>query len=217
MERTQFPIHERLVSGTLLAMAAGGLDSYSYLLHGNVFAGLQTGNLILLGTNIGSGHFGELWHYIFAILMFMIGAVIVRHLQSFYSNETKLSRQAVVVMYEIALLAVVLVVGRYVPDVLASGILSLAAAAQLQEFRKLKGGPFTSLMMTGNLRTVSEGVYDFIVKHDSKALKKSADMGSIILSFVLGALVMGFLVSLINVFAIAFSMVPLIIFLIRLR
>ncbi|GEP21872.1 hypothetical protein FC71_GL000529 [Latilactobacillus sakei subsp. carnosus DSM 15831] len=43
---------DKVLYGGLLA-AAGGFDSYTFLVYGQVFAGLQTGNLILLGTHIG--------------------------------------------------------------------------------------------------------------------------------------------------------------------
>lgn len=49
---TKIPVHETLIIGILLAMSAGGLDAYTYLVHGEVFAGLQTGNLILLGIHL---------------------------------------------------------------------------------------------------------------------------------------------------------------------
>ena len=53
----EYPLHERLIIGVFLAAAAGGLDAYTYLFHGEVFAGLQTGNFILLGLNLGQGDF----------------------------------------------------------------------------------------------------------------------------------------------------------------
>lgn len=51
-------VHERLEFGMALAATAGGLDAYTYLVHGEVFAGLQTGNFILLGVHLGQGHWG---------------------------------------------------------------------------------------------------------------------------------------------------------------
>ncbi|MEG0079125.1 DUF1275 family protein, partial [Enterococcus sp.] len=53
MKDKEYPLHERLIIGVFLAAAAGGLDAYTYLFHGEVFAGLQTGNFILLGLNLG--------------------------------------------------------------------------------------------------------------------------------------------------------------------
>ena len=56
--------HERLEFGMALAATAGGLDAYTYLVHGEVFAGLQTGNFILLGVHLGQGHLDALIHYL---------------------------------------------------------------------------------------------------------------------------------------------------------
>lgn len=49
----KIPTYEKTFFGALLTMAAGGIDAYSYIFHGQVFAGLQTGNMILLGVNLG--------------------------------------------------------------------------------------------------------------------------------------------------------------------
>ncbi|WP_252904274.1 YoaK family protein [Secundilactobacillus silagei] len=73
------------------------------------------------------------------------------------------------------------------PNMLITGLLSMVAAAQLQEFRQLNGGPFTSLMMTGNLRTLAESIYDGVAGHDKQAVTKGLTIGTIILSFVAGA------------------------------
>ncbi|WP_434976965.1 DUF1275 family protein [Latilactobacillus sakei] len=50
-------ISDKILYGGLLA-AAGGFDSYTFLVHGQVFAGLQTGNLILLGDAYWSNEMG---------------------------------------------------------------------------------------------------------------------------------------------------------------
>jgi uncharacterized membrane protein YoaK (UPF0700 family) len=214
MEPAVFPVHERLAFGCLLTAAAGGLDAYTYLVHGEVFAGLQTGNVILLGITIGGGHFGAAWKYVIAIIAFLAGTMLIRFMQHWFdrheakaaaatisaaSGESrrspKLSRQLAVLLFESTILAVVALVSGSVPDVVATALLSIAAAAQLQEFRKLKGGPFTSLMMTGNLRTLAESAYDGILHrhapepdaHRSAARRKLLDTAAIILSFMVGA------------------------------
>ena len=53
MNEKPYPVHESLLIGTLLTAAAGSFDAFTYLLHGEVFAGLQTGNVILLGIHLG--------------------------------------------------------------------------------------------------------------------------------------------------------------------
>lgn len=76
-----FPTNERLMIGSLLAASAGGFDAFTYLQHGEVFAGLQTGNLILLGVHLGQGQFGVTIHYLIPILAFIFGTMVARFFQ----------------------------------------------------------------------------------------------------------------------------------------
>jgi uncharacterized membrane protein YoaK (UPF0700 family) len=48
-------------------------------------------------------------------------------------------------------------------------------------------------MMTGNVRTLSENVLDFVAQGDKKALRKAGDIVTIIGSFFIGALLSGYL------------------------
>lgn len=86
--------------------------------------------------------------YLIAIGAFMVGTIIVRFLQQHYPEERKPRRQLIVLAWEIFCIIIVALFSNRIADYWASALLSLAAAAQLQEFRKLKGAPFTSLMMT---------------------------------------------------------------------
>lgn len=188
--------YERLLPAFLLAGAAGGLDAYSYLMHGQVFAGLQTGNVILLSINLGQQAWSNIGRYIFSITMFILGTFVLRFLQHYYPTDSKkhISRQSLVIIYEIILLTLVMIISGKVPNLAILATLSIAAAAQLQEFRKIKGLPFTSLMMTGNLRTVAEGLYDSIFHHDRAAFKKTMIFGGVILGFASGAVLVGLFV-----------------------
>ena len=190
MEISKFPLHQRLFFGCILTAAAGGLDAYTYLEHGEVFAGLQTGNVILLGISVGSGHFMQAWKYVISIAAFLVGVVVIRHLQYVHEKRSaKLNRQLMVLSFESVVLVAVACVSGIVPDVVSTAMLSVAAAAQLQEFRKLKGGPFTSLMMTGNLRTLAENAHDSVYRVNEGAMEKLVDTISIIVSFTVGAAV----------------------------
>ncbi|QER68012.1 YoaK family protein [Paucilactobacillus nenjiangensis] len=203
-----FPRHQRLYFGALLAGIAGSLDSYTYLLHGGVFSGLQTGNCILIGVEVSKGGYWQVLKYIVSILAFILGAIIIRFIQYRFELSDSLKRHEIfVLIYECVLMVVVALLGTHIPQMMATAILSIVAAGQLQEFRQLKGGPFTSLMMTGNLRTLGESLFNGWLVGQSKARSKAIDMGTIILSFVAGAVLMGLLVPMLKELAIVCSAV----------
>lgn len=196
-------IHERLEFGMALAATAGGLDAYTYLVHGEVFAGLQTGNFILLGVHLGQGHWGALIHYLIPILAFALGALLARYLQT----KIHKNQQLWFLTFEISLLLIVGIFSPQLPNLVVNALLSIAAATQLQEFQRLKGKPFTSLMMTGNLRNLSTNFFEGFIQHDAAKRIAFRDTLIILSSFVLGALLNGFLVTYFNQRTILFSLI----------
>lgn len=206
-------VHERLEFGMALAATAGGLDAYTYLVHGEVFAGLQTGNFILLGTHLGQGQWSALIHYLIPILAFALGALLARYLQTKISKN----QQLWFLTFEISLLLIVGIFSPHLPNLLANALLSIAAATQLQEFQKLKGKPFTSLMMTGNLRNLSTNFFEGYINHEPAKRAAFLDTLIILLSFVTGALLNGFLVIYFKQQTIFFSLIFLVIAVILLR
>jgi Predicted membrane protein len=179
------------------------LDAYTYLVHGEVFAGLQTGNFILLGVHLGQGHWGALIHYLIPILAFALGALLARYLQT----KIHKNQQLWFLTFEISLLLIVGIFSPQLPNLVVNALLSIAAATQLQEFQRLKGKPFTSLMMTGNLRNLSTNFFEGFIQHDAAKRIAFRDTLIILNSFVLGALLNGFLVTYFNQRTILFSLI----------
>ncbi|AMV60335.1 Membrane protein, putative [Pediococcus damnosus] len=193
MRRHVYPAYQQLYFGAFLAAIAGGLDAYTYLQHGGVFAGLQTGNLILLGVSLSKGQFVKVGYYLIAIIAFGLGTIFIRHMQHFF-KQNYLKRAYFVLGYEFVLMVLVAMISQRAPDVITVMLLAITAAAQLQEFRKLQDGPFTSLMMTGNIRTTAENLYTGYVHHDVTAQQKATDTGIVIGSFAAGAFLSGIFV-----------------------
>lgn len=133
--------YERLLSGSLLVMAAGVLDSYTYLQDGGVFAGLQTGNLILTGLRIGRGDYASIGQALVSLVMFAVGVAIIRVIQYHYPSERAVTRKRVTLVFEILILIVVSLIAGRVSILVTTGLLALAAASQLQEFRRMKNAP----------------------------------------------------------------------------
>ncbi|MCY9806067.1 YoaK family protein [Lentilactobacillus senioris] len=198
-------IAEQPIFGSILTMVAGSIDAYTFILHGEVFAGLQTGNLILLGLNLGRGQFAVSLRYALSLLAFFVGTIFIRILQRshWFSGADKRRRQ-MILLYEFSLLVLIAVFGEYLPNLLATSILSMAAAAELQEFRKLAGGPFTPLMMTGNLRTLAESSFDAVAYHETAAKNKLKTTALIMVTFALGASIMALLIPITGTWTILF-------------
>ncbi len=206
----QFPSTERLPIGMLLAATAGSIDAYTYLAHGGVFAGLQTGNMILTGIALGSGNWPQMVSHLIPILVFAVGTVVVRGLQhSLQANESRCKRALIVLGFEIAMAILIAIIAPSLSDIAASSLVAIIAAAQLQEFRSLRGRAFTSVMMTGNLRNAATGLYDGIIHRSNAAYHQALDGAACIFALIVGATLSGLCTRYLGSRGIIFTVVPL--------
>jgi uncharacterized membrane protein YoaK (UPF0700 family) len=58
----------------LLSLAAGSADAIGYLSLGNVFTSNMTGNLVLLGIDLGQGQVGPATRHVFVLAIFILGS-----------------------------------------------------------------------------------------------------------------------------------------------
>lgn len=191
----------------LLAITSGGIDAYTFIEQGGVFAGLQTGNSILFGISLANHDFAQSLKYIFSIIFFALGIVIIKVMQRKLDSIN--TRKVIIMFYEIV---VIMIVGLLVKDtssVLIVGLLSLVSAAQLQEFKLLKGNPFNPLMMTGNISKIANNAYLALVDHDKKAKSLLIDTIMVITSFILGTFIMGIVDHYLNAYSVLVLIIPL--------
>ncbi|WP_353529950.1 YoaK family protein [Apilactobacillus kunkeei] len=191
----------------LMAITSGGIDAYTFIEQGGVFAGLQTGNSILFGISLANHDFAQSLKYIFSIIFFALGIVIIKVMQRKLDSIN--TRKVIIMFYEIV---VIMLVGLLVKDtssVLIVGLLSLVSAAQLQEFKLLKGNPFNPLMMTGNISKIANNAYLALVDHDKKAKALLIDTIMVITSFILGTFIMGIVDHYLNAYSVLVLIIPL--------
>lgn len=228
-DKNQYPIEERLWFAGILTMIAGSLDAYSFLFHGGVFAGLQTGNLILLGIHLGEYSLDAVIRQTLSILAFIIGTVIIRSIQlrflitpqsdesteqSYLRNRRKQQMNLFVISYEIVLIFMSIFLNTAGNSEIAAMLLSMVAAGELQEFRKVEGETFTPLTMTGDLRALAEAIFDESISHAEMAKKNTRRTFVLMFCFVIGAAIVGYIKTYLSTNTIFVSMIFLIILLV---
>ena len=191
----------------LLAITSGGIDAYTFIEQGGVFAGLQTGNSILFGISLANHEFDQSLKYIFSIIFFALGIVIIKVMQRKLDSIN--IRKVIIIFYEIVVIMIVGLLVKNTSSVLIVGLLSLVSAAQLQEFKLLKGNPFNPLMMTGNISKIANNAYLALVDHDKKAQSLLIDTIMVITSFILGTFIMGIVDHYLNAYSVLVLIIPL--------
>lgn len=177
---------ESFLTAVFLSLSGGLQDAYTYLFRGKVFANAQTGNIVLLSSNIMDGQWDRVLHYLVPLCAFALGVLVAEKMRESFCNMQRLHWRQLVVLGEGLLLFLV----GFLPqeqNLLANAIVSFACAMQVQAFRKVHGYPFASTMCIGNLRSGMDALVAFGHTHDKSALWKSLHYFAIIFIFALGA------------------------------
>ena len=184
-----YPIKESRRAGMLLAATAGFIDSYTFSVHDMRFASFQSGNLLQVGLNIAGGKWLHATIYFWPVLAFLLGSAFNQILKV-YTNKSHQSHTLAALIVEC--LGLLLVAILELQSVSANIILPLLAffmAIQADTFNKIHGMAYMTILSTGNLRTFSSGVTNWLIYHDEMALRQAVRVGPVILAFLFSAII----------------------------
>ncbi|MCI1891556.1 YoaK family protein [Schleiferilactobacillus perolens] len=182
-----FPLHEQLPAAMILAGVGGFMDAYSYLLHGNVFSSLQSGNVILLGIHLARGQWASSGHYLLPLAAFYLGAFLITWFARYVHKPGQRRTHIVGVSAEIFVLLLTAIFANRLPDTVVIAMMSFTAAIQLSVFRKMKGQPYTTTMTTGNIQASAANLANAAMGAQPNAAHRSWDRFAVALGFGLGA------------------------------
>ncbi len=179
-------VAESLSAAMLLAFAGGTLDAFLYLVHGRVFAGAMTGNAVLCGIAILGRKGPDILHHALPIIAFLLGVWISEVLQGRIKHHA--------VTLGLALETAGLLAASFLPlsfpDPVFVFLIALLAAFQIASFRTADTYTYNSTFITGDLRTFIVGLYKALHPATrTEGLRQFRDLGGVIASFLVGALV----------------------------
>ena len=188
---------ESFLTAVFLSLSGGLQDAYTYLFRGKVFANAQTGNIVLLSTNIMDGRWDKVLHYLVPLCAFALGVLAAEKMREHFQVMQRLHWRQLVVLGEVLLLFAV----GFLPqsqNLLANAIVSFSCAMQVQTFRKVNGYAFASTMCIGNIRSGMESLCVYGKTKDKEKLYKAGHYLGIIAMFAVGAAVGGHLILLLH-------------------
>lgn len=210
MTFTKFSYHssrqmsESFVIAALLSISGGLQDVYTYIARDHVFANAQTGNIVLLSTNICERNWSSVLHYAIPVLFFMLGVAATILVRQTFQNLQRFHWRQIVVLIELILLFCV----GFMPEklnLIANALVSFSCAMQVQAFRKVDSYAFASTMCIGNMRSGVEALCAYKQTHHTQTLYKSFHYFGVILLFAFGAGVGSSLIPLLGMHAIWIS------------
>ncbi len=195
---------ESLFVAALLSVSGGLQDVYTYIARDHVFANAQTGNIVLLSTNLYAHNWANVLHYAIPVLFFMLGVAASILIRWLFQNLQRFHWRQIVVFIEILLLFAV----GFLPEqcnLLANALVSFSCAMQVQAFRKVNSYAYASTMCIGNMRSGVDALCDYTQTRDIHTLYKSFHYFGVILLFAFGAGVGSNLIPLLGIHAIWIS------------
>lgn len=169
----------------LLTFSGGYLDAYTWMVHG-VMANAQTANLIFLWVYGTAGNWAKALHFGPPILAFAVGVVIASLLRRLCGERAA----AISLFVEIILLVVIAVLHNRLPQLAGTLGISVVAALQVSAFTRIEGVPYSSVMITGNLRQAVEYLFAASSKSpEPNAAANAAIFTALCMSFGVGAAV----------------------------
>ena len=164
------PVHEQLIFCLLLTAVGGFFDAYTFVNCDGIFANAQTGNLIFVGIDLIEGNFPEVLHYSIPIFSFIVGVLVSKFIETKYKELSIFKHIYMLLLTQIIALVVISLKHEFFGVDIRPIVISFICAIQFDGFRKVNNLVFASVFCTGNLRSMSEHLYKYIVlkKKESK-------------------------------------------------
>ena len=159
------PAQERMRFGLCLVFVGGFLESYTYLLHGHVFANAQTGNLALMMLYAANAD-AHAWYYLVPVGAFLAGVFASEWMRAAMSTRRRASWYHALLAAEAAVLAGIAFLPAGVPDAVVIVLVSFVCSLQFNGFRKTHGMPYATTFCTGNLRSAGEHTFLALKRRD---------------------------------------------------
>lgn len=171
--------------GIILTLSGGFMDAYSYICRGKVFANAQTGNMLLFGVYLSEGNIHKALQYLLPIIAFGLGIALTDFIK--YKQNKYIHWRQILVFIE----AIVLLTVSFIPqahNLIANSMTSFACGIQVEAFRKIHENGIATTMCIGNFRSAIQNLSSFIYYRKNSYLEKFLIYISIIITFILGAI-----------------------------
>ncbi|WP_237334214.1 YoaK family protein [Streptococcus marmotae] len=153
-KKKEYQIFEGLRIAISLTFISGYLNAFTYVTQGGRFAGVQSGNVIMLSYYLARGEFFQAVSFINPIIFFIFGQFVVYIIKSYFRKDEWLRHFISSVIMTLFIFIAVMITP-FVGPVLTMAILAFVASIQIGTFQKLRGAPYANVMMTGNLKNAA--------------------------------------------------------------
>lgn len=207
--KPSYKMMERLRIATIATFISGFVNAYTYTTQQGSFAGVQSGNLLLLAISIGQGAFEKSITYIIPLIFFMLGQAVSYALRQ--RAKSKGYRWHIYVSgVLIVLMLIIATLSPHFPSSFTLAGLALFASIKVDTFKRVRDMTYASVMMTGNVKNMAHHFIKGWCEKDSTLLKHSFYTLLVLLSCIFGAILGTILSQNFDEYSLYFLLLPLI-------
>ena len=142
----------------VLIFVAGFLGAFTYVLRGGVFCNAQTGNVVLLGMELGKGDWNGALYYLIPISAYILGAVVSELLPNPVKHRLAVRWDTLLIAVEMLVIVMLGFVPESAPVQISQLAVNFIASMQYNTFRQAEGVAVATTFVTNHIRQVGVGL-----------------------------------------------------------
>ena len=153
----------------VLIFVAGFLGAFTYVLRGGVFCNAQTGNVVLLGMELGKGDWNGALYYLIPIGAYILGAVVSELLPNPVKHRLAVRWDTLLIAVEMLVIVILGFVPESAPVQISQVAVNFIASMQYNTFRQAEGVAVATTFVTNHIRQVGVGLaMEWRHRHDAE-------------------------------------------------
>ena len=142
----------------VLIFVAGFLGAFTYVLRGGVFCNAQTGNVVLLGMELGKGDWNGALYYLIPIGAYILGAVVSELLPNPVKHRLAVRWDTLLIAVEMIVIVILGFLPESAPVQISQVAVNFIASMQYNTFRQAEGVAVATTFVTNHIRQVGVGL-----------------------------------------------------------
>lgn len=194
----------------LLILVAGWYGAYTFALRGGVFCNAQTANVVLFAMALGNGKRLSAAYLLLPISAYLMGSFISEWLGKTVKRLNLLRWDTLLVALEIVMVVLLAFMPASWPDQICQVTLNFTCAMQLNTYRQVEGVPAATTFVTNHIRQIGSNLAKLSRHPEDEELRSRVTVhGSMLLFFVIGAVISTMMCALFSYVSLLCALVPL--------
>ena len=153
----------------VLIFVAGFLGAFTYVLRGGVFCNAQTGNVVLLGMELGKDDWNGALYYLIPIGAYILGAVVSELLPNPVKHRLAVRWDTLLIAVEMLVIVMLGFLPESAPVQISQVAVNFIASMQYNTFRQAEGVAVATTFVTNHIRQVGVGLaMEWRHRHDAE-------------------------------------------------